>query len=274
MDQTTIEWNGHMIDQKVASYLTQRIKAIPLCRTPQEDCLRGIWSLRILNKIKHFGWRACTESLPTLANLYRRKVVSSPFCYSCDRACETTIHALWECDKVLGCWGHVFKNLRSQELGVGSFANLVFTVRKQGENMELFIVVAWFIWSRRNKMHFNEQHLPPDKILDTATALLADFHEKPDSKPGRNLIRTQRWVPPAEGMYKVIAVPRFYKSRPNQAPNLAKRAPMGNKNDGDRRDHSNTQAAPHSPPLSNRESGEERQNQSETVTLEEHQNSL
>ncbi|KAK7821975.1 hypothetical protein CFP56_037091 [Quercus suber] len=39
MDQTTMEWNGHMIDQKVASYLTQRIKAIPLCRTPQEDCL-------------------------------------------------------------------------------------------------------------------------------------------------------------------------------------------------------------------------------------------
>nr|POE55075.1 hypothetical protein CFP56_26656 [Quercus suber] len=120
----------------------------------------------------------------------------------CDRACEMTIHALWECDKVLGCWGHVFKNLRSQELGVGSFADLVFTVRKQGENMELFIVVAWFIWSRRNKMHFNEQHLPPDKILDAATALLADFHEKPDSKPGRNLIRTQCWVPPAERMYK------------------------------------------------------------------------
>nr|POF14632.1 putative ribonuclease h protein [Quercus suber] len=240
MDQTTMEWNGHMIDQKVASYLTQRIKAIPLCRTPQEDCLvwprnrdgnysvktgyqllcelksrettsvsngddsrnfwRGIWSLRIPNKIKHFGWRACTESLPTLANLYRRKVVASPFCCSCDRACETTIHALWECDEVLGCWGHGFNNLRSQELGVGSFADLVFTVRKQGDNMELFIVVAWFIWSRRNKRHFNEQYLPPEKILDAATALLADFHDKPDSKPGRNLSQTQRWVPPAEGL--------------------------------------------------------------------------
>nr|POF03417.1 putative ribonuclease h protein [Quercus suber] len=242
MDQTTMEWNGHMIDQKVASYLTQRIKAIPLCRTPQEDCLvwprsrdgnysvkteyqllcelqnretalvsngdnsrnfwRGIWRLRIPNKIKHFGWRACTESLPTLANLYRSKVVTSPFCCNCDRACETTIHALWECDKVLGCWGHSFKNLRSQELGVGSFADLEFKVRKQGENMELFMIVAWLIWSRRNKMHFNEQHLPPEKILDAATALLGDFHEKPDSKLGRNLIRPQRWVPPAEGMYK------------------------------------------------------------------------
>nr|POF21592.1 hypothetical protein CFP56_10804 [Quercus suber] len=63
--------------------------------------------------------------------------------------------------------------------------------------------------------------------------------------------------------------------RPNQAPNSAKKAPVGNKNDRDKRDHSNTQAAaPHSPPLSNCDSGEERQNRSETVTLEEHQNSL
>nr|POF06446.1 hypothetical protein CFP56_57421 [Quercus suber] len=170
-----MDWNGHMIDQKIAPSLAQRIKAIPLCRTPQEDCTvwpqsrdgnysvktgylllcelenreaasgsnnadsrnfwRGIWSLRIPNKIKHFGWQACIESLPTLANLYRRKVE---------------------------------------------------------ENMELFMVVTWFIWSRRNKMHFNEQHMPPEKILDAATALLANFHENHDCKPGRNLVRTQR----------------------------------------------------------------------------------
>nr|XP_023879969.1 uncharacterized protein LOC111992340 [Quercus suber] len=96
IDQTTMDWNGQMIDQKIAPYLAQRIKAIPLCRMPQEDCIvwprsrdrnysmktryqllgelenrevalgsnsadlrnfwKGIWSLRIPNKIKHFGW--------------------------------------------------------------------------------------------------------------------------------------------------------------------------------------------------------------------------
>nr|POE70076.1 phosphatidylinositol 4-phosphate 5-kinase 9 [Quercus suber] len=60
----------------------------------------------------------------------------------------------------------------------------------QEENMELFMVVAWFIWSRRNKMHFNEQHMPPEKILKATTALLADFHGNNDSKPERNLVRT------------------------------------------------------------------------------------
>ena len=143
IDQTTMEWNGQLIDQKISPYLAQRIKAIPLCRTPQEDCTvwpqsrdgnysiktgfqllgelenrevasgsntddsrkfwKWMWSLKIPNKIKHFGWRACTESLPTMANLHRRKVLQSPLCSNCNRARETVQHALWDCDQVLGC---------------------------------------------------------------------------------------------------------------------------------------------------------------------------
>ena len=38
IDQTTMEWNGQLIDQKISPYLAQRIKAIPLCKTPQADC--------------------------------------------------------------------------------------------------------------------------------------------------------------------------------------------------------------------------------------------
>ena len=75
---------------------------------------------------------------------------------------------------------------------MGSFADLVFSTRQQEENMELFMVVAWLIWNRRNKMHFNEQHLPPEKILDAATALLTDFHENSVGGLKRKLAQTQR----------------------------------------------------------------------------------
>ena len=34
IDQTTMEWNGQLIDQKISPYLAQRIRAIPLCKTP------------------------------------------------------------------------------------------------------------------------------------------------------------------------------------------------------------------------------------------------
>lgn len=91
---------------------------------------KEIWSLQIPNKIKHFCWRACTDSLPTLANLYRCKVVSSPLCSNYEKESETAFQALWDCDKVLGCWVHGFNELRSQYRGLASFADLVFFVRQ------------------------------------------------------------------------------------------------------------------------------------------------
>ena len=41
IDQETMEWNEQLIDQNIAPYLAQRIKAIPLCKTPQADCI--VW---------------------------------------------------------------------------------------------------------------------------------------------------------------------------------------------------------------------------------------
>nr|POE91347.1 hypothetical protein CFP56_44516 [Quercus suber] len=39
-----MDWDGQMIDQKIAPYLAQRIKAIPLCNMPQENCIVWPWS--------------------------------------------------------------------------------------------------------------------------------------------------------------------------------------------------------------------------------------
>lgn len=41
IDNDTGEWNGQMIDHLISPFLVQRIKAIPLCKTRQEDCI--VW---------------------------------------------------------------------------------------------------------------------------------------------------------------------------------------------------------------------------------------
>ena len=41
IDAETGEWNGQLIDQLISPFLVQRINAIPLCKTSQEDCI--VW---------------------------------------------------------------------------------------------------------------------------------------------------------------------------------------------------------------------------------------
>ena len=109
-----------LIDKVFLPFEAQVIKSFPVCLTPQEDILiwpkskdgmytvkmgyqflceredkerasvssfdaakifwSGLWKLKVPNKVKTYVWRACTNSLPTLENLLKRKVVLSSIC--------------------------------------------------------------------------------------------------------------------------------------------------------------------------------------------------
>ena len=50
---------------------------------------KGIWGVKIPNKILVFTWRACHSTLPTRTNLFKRGVVSSCVCPVCHEEAET-----------------------------------------------------------------------------------------------------------------------------------------------------------------------------------------
>ena len=140
IDDNTGWWNGMLLDTYFLPFEAQRLRSIPICFTPQEDILiwpkskdgmysvksgyqllcamenseavsvsdngevrkfwTAPWRLKVPNKVKTFAWRTCTESLPTLNNLARRKVVQSNVCLNCKRAPETVVHALWGCENI------------------------------------------------------------------------------------------------------------------------------------------------------------------------------
>ncbi|KAK9997016.1 hypothetical protein SO802_021702 [Lithocarpus litseifolius] len=57
-------------------------------------------------------------------------------------------------------------------------------------------MIAWLIWTRRNKMRTNEAALPNTKLAQSASALLAEFQQgkqqqQPKKRPG-----PVRWQPP------------------------------------------------------------------------------
>ena len=71
----------------------------------EEGLWKEIWSLNSPNKVKHFIWRACENSLPTKCNLVHRKVIYDHTCDCCLVSLESPIHADWSCPELDCVWG-------------------------------------------------------------------------------------------------------------------------------------------------------------------------
>ena len=56
---------------------------------------RGMWSLNLPNKIKHFAWNACNGILATKDSLFHRKIMTNNICEACGRHIETIMHMLY-----------------------------------------------------------------------------------------------------------------------------------------------------------------------------------
>ena len=101
-----------------------------------------MWNLKIPNKIKVFGWRACADILPTRVNLVWRRVLTDDKCLICLREPENTIHVLWECAAVQDIWARSCQKLQKKSSRVADvmqlMEDLINSLMK--EELELFWV--------------------------------------------------------------------------------------------------------------------------------------
>ena len=104
------------------------------------------------NKIKHFIWRACCESLPTKKNLFTKKVTRSANYDLCHDGVEDVIHALWGCQVIKEVWWEelCFRNQLAMQFV--DFRDLWIGIARSNEHLlaERFAYVAWSIWHNRN----------------------------------------------------------------------------------------------------------------------------
>ena len=63
-----------------------------------------LWKLKVPNKIKVFGWRACCNILPTRVNLTRKQIIEDNKCEACKAELEIVVHALWNCGAAQDIW--------------------------------------------------------------------------------------------------------------------------------------------------------------------------
>ena len=160
---------------------------------------KGIWNLQVPHKVKHLMWRAANKALPTLHNLWHRKVVTLTYCPYCKSDGEDTIHALWSCRRLFVIWEDKYKFLLFADL-----LAYLFT-RKDSLDIDLLAVIMWLIWGRRNAACMNESIFEYHQIWTKVEVYLLDF--KTAQKDGRRIaaavMRAPRWIPPISNHFKI-----------------------------------------------------------------------
>lgn len=63
-------------------------------RDAQKQFWKGVWRLRVLNKIKHFIWQACNDAFPMMSNIFRWQITSSNKCELCQLYPKDPLHAI------------------------------------------------------------------------------------------------------------------------------------------------------------------------------------
>ena len=94
-----------------------------------------------------------------------RKVLDDAKCSACLSAQENTLHAIWDCEMLHQIWAPCFNWIRTEHPRVHDAQDLIHLVGQRVNSLELFAVVAWFIWNHRNRLRLNEKGLAMNIIF-------------------------------------------------------------------------------------------------------------
>ena len=123
-----------------------------------------------------------------------RKVLAEDICCHCNLRAEDGFHALWDYAALSAIWDADSLWLFCRSKKFSNFYELACFVLENGRNPELFITLAWTVWSRRNQLRISNKLYPL-----AAKQMLQDFKQVQPAVP--NLLpRPQRqlvkWKPP------------------------------------------------------------------------------
>ena len=181
----------------------------------QRECSKGVdvnpvwcklWKLKLPNKIKIFMWRACHNILPTSENLVRRRVIDDSTCELCQREMESVLHVLWECNVAMHVWTGSSKRIHKCGGSHNSFMQLLEMLfyRLPVEEVEMFVVQAWLLWTQRNKVKTGGIIQDPTQLVKQASVFLEEYRASQDHLAVPVVVkRSSRWVPPPENRFKL-----------------------------------------------------------------------
>lgn len=166
--------------------------------------MEGIWSLRVPNRVKTLLWRAGLDSLPSKANLLKRKVLVDDLCPGYKIESESSFHALWSCTELNSVWKGKFDWLKNLSRDCSSFLEVIQLCQSHKDLIELFAKTVSLIWACRNQFRVGDNSALLWKLMSLASNSLLEFQRASLEPPlARKSPTTVKWLPPPMGWLKV-----------------------------------------------------------------------
>nr|POE83317.1 hypothetical protein CFP56_39883 [Quercus suber] len=171
----------------------------PSDTSAQTSGWRRIWALNVPNKIKHFLWRACRDSLPTKKNLLARNVTKNALCEWCNEEVEDSVHALWGCQALKEVWWEeeILRNHLSMRFV--DFRDLWIGITNlDAPNLaEQFAFAAWSIWNKRNAARMHASSIPFHLLYQDMRERLLEYRSAqeppiPEFRPAATFMHVKR----------------------------------------------------------------------------------
>ncbi|KAK9032000.1 hypothetical protein V6N11_056285 [Hibiscus sabdariffa] len=173
-------------------------------------------TLKVLPKIRIFGWRVGNEALPVGRKL-QTACLGSGICKLCEQDIETVLHAVRECPKTQEAF--VMSDMDSK-LPQGPFNSgfqwLEEVVQMLDANQfQFLIILIWNVWNRRNRWIHQNQLIPTKLVVDYAQLLMGEMQGVEIIAPQTREapMTTPRWTKPAAGRMKINVDGAWSKER-------------------------------------------------------------
>ena len=138
-------------------------------------------------------------------NLSHRGIHCSSFCPLCDKAVESTTHALFLCDHAKLTWAQWHTCPVDVTYSSREPIDIALDIIEHGSqnDLELFFEVAWSIWWNRNQALFDDSGASPTQVWEMANRSLSEFKAACSLLVFTPSPAPSAWHAPPVGFFKV-----------------------------------------------------------------------
>lgn len=106
---------------------------------------KKIWCINVIPRIKLFILKACSNSLPTKANLYKRRCLEDPICELCGQEAKIMDHILLHLAATQLVWYNNLFRVDTKNLEGVSFKEFFWssTDKRSPEYVSMLLNLAW-----------------------------------------------------------------------------------------------------------------------------------